>query len=152
MWFWSRLPSCRPRKKSALWIVRLKTLPSRTNLFFYEWLSFLLQNTFLCRPAQRPYAPPINQWLSAVETHRTWLAWLADEFTHLTLRTGIALIKVMTKNEQNIDGKCLFLITMKKCKVKINDNIFFRRWAISFKSISLLKLHLENSPSAYSNT
>ena len=30
----------------------------------------------------------------------------------------------MIKNEQNIDGKCLFLITMKKCKVKINDNIF----------------------------
>ena len=44
----------------------------------------------------------------------------------------------------------IFDNTMKKCKVKINDNIFFRGWSISFKNIALLKLQLENSPSAYS--
>ena len=40
----------------------------------------------------------------------------------------------------------IFDNTMKKCKVKVNDNIFPK--VSSFKSISLLKLQLENSPSA----
>ena len=51
--------------------------------------------------------------------------------------------------KQNNDGKCLFFYnTMKNCNVKINDNIFFPRWTVSFNGSVKLKQSTEN-PSVY---